>query len=57
MKLPGEASMRPRHRAAEYFLWAGKFYIVITASMRPRHRAAEYKWRFLNGSDGPFTLQ
>ena len=37
------ASMRPRHRAAEYpGIWLLLFLSTVRASMRPRHRAAEY---------------
>ena len=35
--------MRPRHRAAEYFLILEQVTLgKVNASMRPRHRAAEY---------------
>ena len=40
------ASMRPRHKAAEYRFH--RLYIMssgILASMRPRHKAAEYSGR------------
>ena len=34
--------MRPRHRAAEYFVPSLSGAAAALASMRPRHRAAEY---------------
>ena len=38
-----EASMRPRHKAAEYPLWLRRnVRRAEVASMRPRHKAAEY---------------
>ena len=36
------ASMRPRHKAAEYFFGKPVQATPIAASMRPRHKAAEY---------------
>ena len=39
------ASMRPRHRAAEYDHALAHVVHGGGASMRPRHRAAEYAWR------------
>ena len=38
------ASMRPRHKAAENRLRLGRRVRAVHASMRPRHKAAENRW-------------
>ena len=47
------ASMRPRHKAAENLTIVGRSMPVMAASMRPRHKAAENPGDTLDSSPCP----